>query len=122
MPVNMNPAIFPEPTLFNPDRFMDESAKKSSMLSFSTGVRACLARNLALLKMSVVLANFLRSYDIQLPSDIAASVGSATAVDFDKCGSAGIVPNIPHETHIAMTPANPDRDCRVLITRAASTA
>ncbi|KAJ2479694.1 hypothetical protein IWW56_002926 [Coemansia sp. RSA 2131] len=125
MPAHMNPAAFPDPTLFNPDRFMNEGAEKSNMLAFSTGVRACLGRNLALLEMHVVLANLLRSYDIQLPTDVAGnavSIGSTTTVDFDdKCHSAGVVPNIPRKTQMAMTPANPDRDCRVLITRATST-
>ncbi|KAJ2139575.1 hypothetical protein IW139_000446 [Coemansia sp. RSA 353] len=119
MPAHMNPSVFPDPTVFNPDRFMTESAEKSNMLAFSTGVRACLGRNLALLEMHIVLANFLRSYDLQLPTD-AGKATNAT-VDFDTCNSAGVVPNIPRKTQMAMTPANPDRDCRVLITRAPCT-
>ncbi|KAJ2253346.1 hypothetical protein EV176_007462, partial [Coemansia sp. RSA 451] len=106
MPAHMNPSVFPDPTVFNPDRFMTESAEKSNMLAFSTGVRACLGRNLALLEMHIVLANFLRSYDLQLPTD-AGKATNAT-VDFDTCNSAGVVPNIPRKTQMAMTPANPD--------------
>ncbi|KAJ2829596.1 hypothetical protein IWW50_000764 [Coemansia erecta] len=125
LPVHMNPAVFSSPASFNPDRFMGEDTpEKPNMLAFSTGVRACLGRNLALLEMHVVLANLLRSYDIQLPPDIAknevaAKMSSVSTADLDhKQQSAGIVPDIPRKTQMAMTPANPDRDCRVLITRA----
>ncbi|KAJ2366807.1 hypothetical protein IW150_005841, partial [Coemansia sp. RSA 2607] len=70
--VHMNPKYFPDPEVFSPDRFLSEkSDAKQNLLAFSTGVRACLGRNLALLEMHLVLANLLRDYNLSLPADAA---------------------------------------------------
>ncbi|KAI8321188.1 cytochrome P450, partial [Martensiomyces pterosporus] len=65
--VHMNPSAFPSPGTFDPGRFIGEGGERSAnMLAFSTGVRACIGRNLALVEMHVVLANLLRNFDVRL--------------------------------------------------------
>ncbi|KAJ2869748.1 hypothetical protein GGH93_006069 [Coemansia aciculifera] len=96
--VHMNPGVFAEPEVFDPERFLKE--ERFNMLAFSTGVRACLGRNLALVEMHVVLANLLRRYDLALPEGVPAKGG---------------VPDIPRKTMMTMNPTNPDRDCLVVI-------
>ncbi|KAJ2875727.1 hypothetical protein FB639_003967, partial [Coemansia asiatica] len=65
--VHLNPATFALPGVFDPERFLGEkgAATKHNLLAFSTGVRACLGRNLALVEMHVVLANLLKNYDLR---------------------------------------------------------
>ncbi|KAJ1952953.1 hypothetical protein EC988_003274 [Linderina pennispora] len=66
-----NASVWKHPDTFDPERFLgkdaDENAK--SVLTFSTGVRICAGRNLALVEMYTTLANILRRYNISLPSD-----------------------------------------------------
>ncbi|KAJ1721171.1 hypothetical protein LPJ53_004272 [Coemansia erecta] len=106
--VHMNPKYFPEPEVFSPDRFLTEkSDAKQNLLAFSTGVRACLGRNLALFEMHLVIANLLRDYDLALPADAAVAKESAS----------GVLPTIPRRYMMTNNPANPDRDCRVTVTK-----
>ncbi|KAJ2439782.1 hypothetical protein GGF42_007842 [Coemansia sp. RSA 2424] len=112
----MNPKAFTDPETFDPDRFMSSSVaaagetggggERFNMLAFSTGVRACLGRNLALVEMHVVLANLLRNWDLKLPEGKAPMGG---------------IPDIPRKTMMTMNPTNPDRDCLMVISPAAVT-
>lgn len=97
--LHMNPSVFETPEVFDPDRFM--KSDKQPMLAFSTGVRACLGRNLAVVEMHVVLANLLRKYEVR-------NNGS-----FKKNGTVGGIPDIPRKTLMTMNPTYPDRDCLV---------
>ncbi|KAJ2213666.1 hypothetical protein EV179_003666 [Coemansia sp. RSA 487] len=120
---HMNPAVFGSPTSFDPDRFMGHHCEKArhNLLAFSNGVRACLGRNLALVEMHVVLANLLRDYDLSLPDGCSAASKYEPQDCFEKHGdvrAAGIVPDIPHKTLMTLNPTNPDRDCRVMVSRA----
>ncbi|KAJ2889853.1 hypothetical protein IWW38_004460 [Coemansia aciculifera] len=109
--VHMNPSAFTDPEVFNPDRFLvgeTNSSERFNMLAFSTGVRACLGRNLALVEMHVVLANLLRSWDVRLP---------AGALPRTTCGG---IPEIPRSTMMTMNPDYPDRDCLMVVSPAAA--
>ncbi|KAJ2003157.1 hypothetical protein GGI04_003071 [Coemansia thaxteri] len=106
--VHMNPSAFSSPEAFDPDRFMPSKAnsvealaERQNMLAFSTGVRACLGRNLALVEMHVVLANLLRNYNLCLPEKNTRGV-------FD----------IPRKTLMTMNPTFPDRDCLAVVSKA----
>ncbi|KAJ1735508.1 hypothetical protein LPJ72_001841 [Coemansia sp. Benny D160-2] len=129
---HMNPAVFPSPHLFDPDRFMaaapghEPERARQNLLAFSNGVRACLGRNLALVEMHLVLANLLRDYDLRLPDDCcppASAVAGADGCEKRGSGAAasrltGVIPDIPHSTLMTLNPTNPDRDCRVVVSRA----
>ncbi|KAJ1964339.1 hypothetical protein GGI12_001484 [Dipsacomyces acuminosporus] len=112
--VHMNPSVFPDPTAFDPGRFMGDDGRErhTSMLAFSTGVRACIGKNLALVEMHLVLANLLRNYDLYLPS---ATLKQGVS---EKNSGAGAVPAIPRRTHMTMNPTRPDRDCLVVVAKA----
>ncbi|KAJ2856837.1 hypothetical protein GGI22_003683 [Coemansia erecta] len=113
---HLNPKTFDSPQSFDPERFMGHDCERArqNLLAFSNGVRACLGRNLALVEMHVVLANLLRDYDLRLPDDCppAGVCGNREGV------SVGIIPDIPHKTLMTLNPTNPDRDCRVVVSRA----
>jgi cholesterol 24-hydroxylase len=64
-----------DPHDFIPERWADsdpDAAKlKELSFPFSTGKRACVGQNLALLELKLVLANLIYSYDFELVSDIS---------------------------------------------------
>ncbi|RKP08089.1 cytochrome P450, partial [Thamnocephalis sphaerospora] len=61
---------FDKPDQYLPDRWFEETDSikemKSSFLAFSSGVRACLGRNLAWLELRVTLASLVRKFEFTL--------------------------------------------------------
>jgi cytochrome P450 len=66
-----DPTVFPEPEKFEPERWLGEGGKdlQSSFLSFSTGARGCIGRNISYLEQTVVLASVVRRYEFALESE-----------------------------------------------------
>ncbi|KAI4213325.1 MAG: hypothetical protein LQ351_004066 [Letrouitia transgressa] len=71
----LDPAIFPIPTKFDPDRWLDPSETYSSdqkarmekqFFPFGKGGRSCLGINLAYCEMYLALANVLRRFEFEL--------------------------------------------------------
>ncbi|KAJ2774415.1 hypothetical protein IWQ57_000825 [Coemansia nantahalensis] len=110
-----DPRVFPQPGVFDPDRFMgaDRAAARQHVLAFSVGARSCLGRNLAVVEMHVVLANLLRDYDLRLP----AGDGGTPVKGLEGQSSTGIVPDIPRAEMPTTAPEFPDRDCLVIASR-----
>ncbi|KAJ6787404.1 hypothetical protein PWT90_04804 [Aphanocladium album] len=68
-----DPSIFTNPEAFNPDRWLSTGEEqRREMLAvyipFSTGTRACIGRNVALLVQLVYIATVVHRYDFALPS------------------------------------------------------
>ncbi|KAJ1946637.1 hypothetical protein FBU59_001983 [Linderina macrospora] len=113
--LHMNPSVFPQPSVFDPERFLGEK-KSPNMLAFSTGVRACIGKNLALVELHVVLSNLLLRYDVRM----AKSESGKEWQDAESDVLAGKVPDIPRKTHMTMNPTQPERDCLVVLSHAQS--
>ncbi|ORX78656.1 hypothetical protein K493DRAFT_321183 [Basidiobolus meristosporus CBS 931.73] len=67
-----NPKVWPEPEVFNPDRFSPaEEAKRSqyAWLPFSTGPRACIGMQFALQEAKIILAIILSKFEFHLMDD-----------------------------------------------------
>ncbi|ORX63773.1 cytochrome P450 [Linderina pennispora] len=66
-----NPRTWDNPNVFDPKRFLgtDSAEKLKDVLTFSSGVRVCIGRNLAWVEIYTVLANILRRYNFSLPED-----------------------------------------------------
>lgn len=63
--IHRDPSIYPEPTVFRPERFLDGNDPGGySWLPFGGGVRRCPGASLAQLEMKVLLATILRSVDL----------------------------------------------------------
>lgn len=65
-----DPAIFPEPSKFKPERFLDENGKcstvqKDKLIAFSTGRRMCLGEPLAKMELFLFLTRLLQRFDIK---------------------------------------------------------
>ncbi|RYP15994.1 hypothetical protein DL765_005391 [Monosporascus sp. GIB2] len=103
--------IWKNPLDFNPSRFIDNDVTKRNMLSFSTGTRVCAGKNLAWMLMVSVLANMFKDYDVSLPRDSLFRPDN-----LDENGRPKIMPN---RLGVATMPANPERDCRMVMKRRA---
>ncbi|KAI8227656.1 hypothetical protein K4K54_002781 [Colletotrichum sp. SAR 10_86] len=60
-----NPAFFPEPERYAPERWLSEKAKdaQASFIPFSAGARGCIGRNITYIEQMMLLASLVRRYD-----------------------------------------------------------
>jgi len=65
------PALWPQPTRFDPDRFGPDRAapRPFSYLPFGAGPHQCLGRRLFTLEAKLIVASVLRRYDVHLTGD-----------------------------------------------------
>ncbi|KAI0391966.1 putative cytochrome P450 monooxygenase [Xylariaceae sp. FL0594] len=98
-----------DPYDFKPSRFIDNNEAKRNMLSFAYGTRVCIGKNLAWVVMIVTLANLFKDFDVALPED---SIFRPENVDAN--GRPKIMPT---KLGVATMPANPERDCRMILSK-----
>jgi cytochrome P450 len=69
--IQHDPAIYPDPYAFKPERFLDEQPGTYTWIPFGGGRRRCLGASFAMLEMKVVLRAVLRRALPEQPSDVA---------------------------------------------------
>ena len=69
--VHRSPAVFADPDVFIPDRWLGEDAKihDASMAAFSKGPRSCIGINLAYCELYLVIAGVFRRFDMTLDAE-----------------------------------------------------
>ncbi|KAB8304148.1 hypothetical protein EYC80_003567 [Monilinia laxa] len=74
--VHHNPSIFPSPSTFNPERWLNDHDKalEKFFVPYSKGSRACLGMNLANAEMYIILALLLSRFEMELYDTDARSV------------------------------------------------
>ncbi|XP_052702727.1 cytochrome P450 2C14-like [Crassostrea angulata] len=65
-----DPDIFPEPSKFKPERFLDNEGKcngeqKEKLIPFSTGRRVCLGESLAKMELFLFLTRLLQKFEVK---------------------------------------------------------
>ncbi|KAK7047472.1 hypothetical protein VNI00_006703 [Paramarasmius palmivorus] len=74
--VHLNPEIFPGPTLFRPERWMEnkDSSLDRYLVAFGRGPRSCLGINLAWSELYLIMGNVFRKLDLKSRSDLSSNV------------------------------------------------
>ncbi|ESK86458.1 benzoate 4-monooxygenase cytochrome p450 [Moniliophthora roreri MCA 2997] len=74
--VHMNADIFPDPTQFRPERWLEdkEHSLDKYLVSFGKGPRACLGINLAWSELSMIMGNVFRKLEFKSDSDLWSEV------------------------------------------------
>jgi cytochrome P450 len=63
--VQTDPANYPEPDEFRPERFIGAQPAANTWIPFGGGIRRCLGAGFSLMEASVVLGEVLRRYDVR---------------------------------------------------------
>ncbi|KAJ5193929.1 cytochrome P450 [Penicillium cf. griseofulvum] len=61
---HLNPDVFEDPTVFRPQRWLDNPQLVRGFIGFSRGTRNCVGMNLARREMAIVLATILNTYEL----------------------------------------------------------
>jgi len=73
--MHQDPEYFPEPTRFNPDRWLNlKEARRmeKAFIPFGKGTRACVGMQLAYCELFVTLGTLFRNYGNLKPNDLTA--------------------------------------------------
>ncbi|KAJ2125214.1 hypothetical protein IW147_001113 [Coemansia sp. RSA 720] len=105
---NTNAETWDRPLVFDPERFINCPEQKRMILTFSSGVRVCPGRHLAMWEIFTTLANVLNNYELELPSD---AVFTPKRTD----GDGPVV--MPYYHAITCSPKYPDRDCIAIVSK-----
>lgn len=71
--VHRDPAVWHEPSRFDPDRFLPEAVKArpaAAYKPFGVGKRACTGRHFAMLEATLALATLAREFDLEQPAPL----------------------------------------------------
>jgi cytochrome P450 len=63
--VHHNPAVYPDPYAFRPERFLDQATGTYTWIPFGGGRRRCLGASFALLESKIVLRAVLERYELR---------------------------------------------------------
>ncbi|XP_066279166.1 uncharacterized protein [Branchiostoma lanceolatum] len=88
-----DPEVYPDPDVFKPERFLDDSKfkKGDTFIPFSLGRRACLGEQLARMELFLFFTSLMQHFTFKLPEGAAlpSTRGKAgitnNAEDFDLC-------------------------------------
>lgn len=73
--IHMNPRVFGDPQRFRPERWLDDAPGDTKphsprlMLAFGAGPRVCPGRGLAMLECTMLVAAFVKRFDVTLACD-----------------------------------------------------
>ncbi|KAJ2517947.1 hypothetical protein H4217_003630 [Coemansia sp. RSA 1939] len=113
--VNHHKETWENPRQFMPERFLGDGEKlKQTILTFSTGVRICPGRKLALYEIMSILANLLKDYDFELPKNALFRP--------DRVDKHGYPIAMPRTHNPVVMPKYPERDCLVVIRHASESS
>jgi cytochrome P450 len=86
--MHKNPAVFPEPERFSPERWLDDtepwrSLREEHLMPFGLGSRACVGQQLAQASFRVILAAVVRNFNLSAAPTTTSDSMSPQIVRFD---------------------------------------
>ncbi|KAK7047469.1 hypothetical protein VNI00_006700 [Paramarasmius palmivorus] len=72
--VHMNRDIFPDPSRFHPERWLEDHTLDRYLVAFGKGPRSCIGINLAWCELYLILGNVFRKLDFNSQTDLRSEV------------------------------------------------
>jgi cytochrome P450 len=68
--MHRNPVYWPNPEIFDPERWMDEDLHREGYMPFGSGPRLCIGEHFALMEMQLILSAILKKWNFNLEVDM----------------------------------------------------
>jgi cytochrome P450 len=85
-----DPAIYPEPYAFRPERFLGEAPGTYTWIPFGGGRRRCIGASFALLEMKLVLRSVLSRYELR-PASVAPETTRRRGITFSPSRGSRVI-------------------------------
>ena len=106
--VHHDPAIYPDPYAFRPERFLGQTPGTYTWIPFGGGRRRCLGASFALLEMKIVLRAALARYALRSPG--APEITRRRGITFSPSGGSRVILGERHDgTRAHAFPAQAER-------------